>query len=134
MKAQAAVEYMLIFAIGLTIAGLLWIFVTGESERSRYEVQLTYSKNALNKIANTADLVSIQGPPSQTYIKPVFPENIDSIQITNNTIIFTISYKGFQNNLSIKSAANITGNLSPVQGTHTILVKALNNYVEITDA
>lgn len=132
-KAQVAIEYMLIFSIQLIIVGLLWSFVIEESGRTRFETQAAYAKDAISKIVDTADIVYIQGPPAQTYISPLFPENIQNIVIQGNTIAFGIRYKDIVNNLTATSIGNLTGSLSPAQGTHRILVKATGTNVEITD-
>ncbi len=132
-KGQAAVEYIIIFGIGLFIVGVLWIFAMQESERTRFEVQITYAKNAMNKIVDTADIVSIQGPPAQTYVNIVFPDNLRGIAIQGNSVTFELGYRDFTNNLTATSIANLSGNISPVPGAHKILVRASNNYVEIVD-
>ena len=133
-KAQVAIEYIIIFGIGLLMVGLLWVFVSEESQRTSYEVQLAYTKNALNKIVDTADIIAIQGPPAQTYINPYFPENIQNIYIQGNEVIFEIAYGDIVNNLSSTSIINLTGSLSSTPGSKRILIKAVNNYVEISNA
>ncbi len=132
-KAQAAVEYTTIFGVGLVLVGILWVSIAEESDRTRFEIQLIYAKNAINKIADTADLISVQGPPAQTYISAFFPENIDEIEIQGNFVTFQIKYNDFVNNLTAISIANMTGVLKPTQGAHKILVKSIGNMVEITD-
>src|SRR3989344_8478050 len=128
VKAQVAIEYIIIFSIGLLIVGLLWVFISEESQRTSYEVQLAYSKNALNKITDTANIIAIQGPPAQTYINPLFPDNIQNVYITGNEVIFEITYKNIVNNLSESSIVNLTGSLSPTPGSKRILIKAIDNY------
>jgi len=134
LKAQVAIEYIVIFGIGLLIVGLLWVFVSEESQRTSYEVQLAYTKNALNKITDTANIIAIQGPPAQTYINPYFPENVQNIYIQGNEVIFEITYRDIVNNLSDESIVNLTGSLSATQGSKRILIKAVGNYVEISNA
>jgi len=134
MKAQVAIEYIIMFGMGMIIVGLLWVFITDESQRTRYEVQLSYAKNALNKITNTADLVAIQGPPAQTHISPLFPDNIQRVYISGNTVTFEVRFKDFVNNLSATSIANLSGSLQSTPGSKRILIKAVNDYVEISNA
>ena len=134
LKAQVAIEYIVIFGIGLLIVGLLWGFVSEESQRTSYEGQLAYTKNALNKITDTANIIAIQGPPAQTYINPYFPENVQNIYIQGNEVIFEITYRDIVNNLSDESIVNLTGSLSATQGSKRILIKAVGNYVEISNA
>ena len=134
LKGQVAIEYIIIFGIGLLIVGLLWVFVSDESQRTSYEVQLAYTKNALNKITDTANIVAIQGSPAQTYINPYFPENMQRVIIEGNTVTFEITYRDIVNNISAESIANLTGSLSATPGSKRILVKAVGNYVEISNA
>ena len=133
-KAQVAIEYMLIFSIQLIIVGLLWSFVIEESDRTIFEIKAAYAKNAISKIVDTADIVAIQGPPAQTYINPYFPENVQRIYIQGNEVIFEITYKDIINNLSSTSIVNLTGSLSSTPGSKRILIRAVNNYVEISNA
>ncbi len=132
-KAQAAIEYMMIFSVQLVIIGLLWTMAGGESERAKFEVQTTYAKNAINRISDTSNFIAIQGPPAQTYISALFPENLQNIFIAGDTITFEMRYNDFANNLSVKSSANLTGSLSAFPGTHRILIKSVNSSVDIRD-
>jgi uncharacterized protein (UPF0333 family) len=132
-KAQVAIEYMLIFSLQLIIVALLWSFVIEESGAARFETQASYARNAISKIADASDIVYIQGPPAQMYISPHLPQNLQNVIISGNTIYFEIRYKDIVNNLTAQSISNLTGTLSPVQGIHRILIKAVGNHVEISD-
>ena len=46
---------------------------------------------------------------------------------------FEIKYKDFVNNMSADTVVNVTGSLLTTQGTRRILVKAVDDYVEITN-
>jgi uncharacterized protein (UPF0333 family) len=132
-KGQIAVEYMIMFGMQFLIVALLWVYITEESQRSDFAVQTAYAKNAINKITDTANLVSVQGPPAQTQVTLVFPDNINRIIMSGPTLIFEIKFKDIMSNLSATSFANITGNLTSRQGTHRITIKSVSNYVEITE-
>ena len=132
---QVAMEYMAIFGISLVILGLLWSYSSTNIEDTRWELQAAYAKSALNKLSELSDLAYIQGPPGQFYVYLTFPDNVKNIYINNNMITFELQWKnGILRNLSSDTTPTIVGNLSTAPGSHKILVKAFQGYVNITEA
>lgn len=133
-KGQAGLEYMLIFAFSLLIVGLLWIYSGTNVQDTRWDLQLAYARSSVNKITEVSDVAFVQGPPSQFFIYPTFPDNIRNIYISENTITLELLWKDdILRNVSSTTFANITGNVSTAAGQHRILVKAYQNYVDVTE-
>lgn len=134
-KAQVGLEYMVIFGFSLIIVGILWIYASSNVENTRWDLQLAYAQSALGKIAEVADVAYVQGPPSQFYIYPNFPDNVAGMHISNSTIAMELVWKeGIRRNITATAIANMTGSISNAPGTHRILVKAFAGYVNISDA
>jgi uncharacterized protein (UPF0333 family) len=134
MKAQIGMEYILMFSISLTIAGLIWIYASSDIETTKWDLQMAYAKDAVNRITETADMMYIQGPPAQSYINPVFPDNIKNTYLSGNTVTLELLWKeGILRNISADASVNLTGNLVAAPGTHRILIRANNTNVEIRD-
>jgi hypothetical protein len=62
-----------------------------------------------------------------------FPELINSIQVANQTIVFTMQGDGGPYEYAVFANTNMTGTIRPFAGTHSVTVEALGNVVNITD-
>lgn len=134
MRAQVGMEYMLIFAFSLIIVSILWVYSGYNVQATRWDLQVAYAESALDKIVNIADVAYVQGPPSQFYIYPNFPEGVSNVHVNGNTISIELLWKeSTLRNITATSIANLTGNVSNAQGSHKILVKAFNNYVQVSE-
>jgi hypothetical protein len=134
-KSQVSIEYVVIVAIGILIAGMLWIYANINISANKWDVQVAYAKNSVNLVVEAADGVYIQGPPARVYIYPNFPDNVRGIDISGNMVTMQLLWEnGMLRNVSALSVANITGNISTAPGTHKILVQAVNNYVRVEDS
>ncbi len=135
VKAQVGLEYMFIFAFSLVAVGMLWTYSTLNIENTKWDLQLATAKSSLDIMTEIVDTTYVQGPPSQVYVYPNFPDNMQNVYVANNSITIELLWKGDTlRNLSATSIANITGNISTAPGTHKILVKAIGTYVQITEA
>lgn len=133
MKAQAGMEYMLMFAFSLVIAGLIWIYANSNVQGTDIELQIAQTKNIVNKITETVDIAYIEGYPSQFYIYTNFPKNVKSTSIYANNISIVLEIGNFITNITAETIGNMTGSLLTHPGTHKILIKAINGRVEIID-
>lgn len=127
-------EYLFIFAFSLLTVALLLVYSTSNVENTKWDLQLANAKNALDIITDVADTSYVQGPPTQLYVYPNFPDNVQNVYIENNTITMELLWEGDTlRNLSATTITNMTGNLSTAQGRHKILVKVLGNFVYIQE-
>jgi uncharacterized protein (UPF0333 family) len=123
-KAQASMEYMVLFGFSLLIVSIFWLNTSSNLEDAEWELQLAYAKNAVEKIIMASDIAYVQGPPAQAYVNADFPENINAVYIDNNTISIELKWKGFLRNVTGYGIANMTGSINPGPGRHKILVTA----------
>jgi uncharacterized protein (UPF0333 family) len=134
MKAQIGMEYILMFGISLLIAGLIWIYASSEINTTKWDMQMAYAKDAVNRITEMADMMYIQGIPAQSYISPVFPDNIKNAYVSGTTVTLELLWKeDILRNISADASVNLTGNLIATPGTHRILIRTNNTNVEIRD-
>ena len=66
MRAQVAMEYMVMFGICLILVTVLWFYVDYNTGVTEWELQAAYAKHAVSKLVATADTVYIQGYPAQS--------------------------------------------------------------------
>lgn len=131
MKGQSSIEYMILFGLALLIIGTLWVYTTRNVSYTRLELEISQAKNALDKISNAVKIVSIQGPPAQTYVYPTFPKNIQNITLNQTKIELILKQKGTLRRMSRHFVTNISGNVRAIPGNRKILVKAKNKEVLI---
>jgi uncharacterized protein (UPF0333 family) len=133
MKAQAAMEYMMLFSISLLIIGVLWYVSNENITDTQWALQFTNVKNALEKIVHNADVVYLQGPPAKIYIDVYFPETVEKVYIVDSAVLVEMKWRGILRNITDYSVANLTGQITPVAGRRRLLIRA-GNPVSITDA
>jgi len=125
-KAQASMEYMMLFSFSLIIVGILWLLAGSNVEDSQWSLQLAYAKNSLTKISDTANAVYIQGSPAQMQISVDFPDDVNAVYIQNNSITLELTWKGILRNVTSYSIANMTGSINTGPGRHSISVQSGN--------
>ena len=131
---QIGMEYILMFGISLLIAGLIWVYASADIENTRWDLQMSYAKDAVSRITEVADIVHIQGYPAQFYINPTFPDNIKNAYVSGNTVTLELLWKNeILRNISATASVTIVGSLRATPGTHRILIKANDGFVEIID-
>lgn len=131
MKAQTAMEYMIIVGIVLAFMLPLWIYVTTSQQRITTELSITYGKNAIDQIVSAADLVYSQGPPAKVTISVYIPSGIDNITITGNVIIMKVRVDSRLSDLVAVSNTQLNGTLPVSEGTYDIDIEAVDNFVQI---
>jgi len=118
------------FATLMTIP-LLIIYYTFSTD-SGDSVTASQSLQIARKIVDASESVYYLGKPSQTTLKLSFPDNINSISLSNKEVVFSIKTKSGMADIVQVSSVNITGNLSAKQGVHIITVTANDGFVQVT--
>ena len=57
MRGQVGLEYLLMFGVSLAIVGLVWVYASSEIETTKWELQVAYAKDAINRITEVADMM-----------------------------------------------------------------------------
>ena len=136
MLGQSAFEYLMLFSIILTILALLTYYAQDMTERNRVEIMSSNAVVAVNKIAEAADIVYTQGSPSQITTSVYIPENLQSIEFSNNLIIMRVEVGSGISDIFAKAKANFTADsyISPDSGTRRIKVKCCEgNNVSVSE-
>ncbi|MEK6984686.1 MAG: hypothetical protein AABX33_08995 [Nanoarchaeota archaeon] len=132
LKSQISVEYMLIMGfVTIMTVPLIIIYFTYSSETND-SITSHQALQIARKIVDSSESVYYLGKPSQTTLKVNFPENIQSINLSNKEVVFKIKTKNGISDIVQVSAVNISGNLPNSQGIHMITVKAEDGYVQLT--
>jgi hypothetical protein len=126
-------EYLVIVGIAFVFIAAVTAIAYAQTRSFQSDITAAQVQKIGNRIIDAADAVAYKGPPSRREFKLYFPEGISDINITGQTITFTIVADGGPSEYELRAAANLTGSLRPFNGLHTITVAALNDSVNITD-
>ncbi len=132
-RGQAAMEYLFIVGIAALIVLPLTILFFSEISDLTESMTRTQIDKASSTLAQAANEVYYLGEPSQKTIKFYMPNHIESVDMAGNNLTFVIAFDESSFSVRKYSQANLTGNLSASQGTHTVQIIARANDVLIRD-
>ena len=119
MKAQIAVEYLIIVAVVLGIAITLFYYTTVYSSES---ISINQAKESVETLARTIDYVYALGPGAQTSVVIEVPSNAVYGYVTQNEVGFKISVGVQVTDVYEVTKASVSGSLPTTPGRYTILV------------
>jgi len=134
-KGQISFEYLVLMGfVTLVISTLLGIslfYTNGIQDQLR----ITQATKFANKIVSTAEYVFYAGEPSKATITVYLPENVEEIEIAENSLILTILTSSGDNVVQFPSEVNITENptaeIVAAKGLKKIEIVAQSNAVLI---
>ncbi|MGM5481395.1 MAG: hypothetical protein ACQESE_03210 [Nanobdellota archaeon] len=132
-RGQIAMEYLIIFSITFfMIIPLILIFITQTSTLESNIVNAQLEKLS-NEIIDTSKEVYYLGEPSQKTIRVTFPDQIQSVAITDYGLVFTVNNDGTIYEFTKESTLNLTGSIQSFEGVHVMKIKAQEENVLIVD-
>ena len=132
MRGQVAFEYIIIVGLVLMFLIPLWSYIASVQEGTSSQLSISYSQNAVNKIASNADLVFSQGPPAKITTTLYIPPGVQETIIIGSTIIFRVWVRGSLTDVTAVSNANITGSLPATEGNYQISIDAVGDSVTLS--
>ena len=134
-KAQSAMEFLMVVMFAFLI--LFGILMVAYVQTSTFQADVTAAQvqKVGNSIVDAANAAYYAGPPTKKTITLYFPENINSVVLRNQTIIFTVQSSGGAGNYeyAVFAATNMTGSIRKFSGLHVVTIEALDTVVNITD-
>ncbi|MBI3588748.1 hypothetical protein HY095_06125 [Candidatus Micrarchaeota archaeon] len=82
-RAQSSVEYLSIIGVQLVVLAIIWIYLNSSLQSSQRAQDVAKAQNAVDKIRDSAQVVSLQGPPAKQTIEIDLPSNIKSFNFSN---------------------------------------------------
>jgi len=131
MRGQTAFEYLVIVIIILGFLVPVWLYMTQVQNESADQLSLTYAKNAVKKIAESADLVYSQRLGAKVKVGIYIPRGVENINITGKTVIMRIYSLSGTSDVFETSIADLNGTLSTSPGFRWVLIEAMGDYVQI---
>lgn len=133
-RGQASLEFTLIFGFAIMMLIPIIIIYGTEKDNIKNQANMVQAGQIAKRIVNNVDKVYFLGKPSQTKLTVNMPSNVENIVIDRREIYFYVNANGNSVEISspFPSSVNMTGLISPNAGMKTILIKAEDNYVNIT--
>jgi len=120
-RGQVAFEYLVIMGfVSFVIIGILGTAYL-YSNTIRDSIRVNQIENCANKIVSTAESVFYAGYPSKAVTSCYLPDNIISVEITEDEIVVTYSgstgttVRGFESNVPITGTLSLTPGLNKIQ-------------------
>lgn len=133
-KAQISMEYLIIVGfVTFIILGILAIALI-YSGTIKDRIKLTQITDFANKVTSTADFIYYTGSPSKATVTSYFPKGIESIEITDNSLVFTFQTVTGLNKIGFSSKVPITGTITNNPGIKKIQILAQTSGVLISPA
>jgi uncharacterized protein (UPF0333 family) len=128
-RGQVSIELLITMGFALLIITALTILMYEHSTSSYEEINNNQAGLIARKITDAADSVYYLGHPSVTTLKLYMPDGIDNITISGREIIFNSD----GSEIVSLSNINLKGNISSSSGLRYISLKAMPNYVNISE-
>lgn len=132
MRAQVAFEYMMIVAILLAFLAPIWIYMSGVQSQTSSQLALSYAKNAVQKVADAADLVYSQGSSAKLRVSVYIPSGVEGSTILNHTVRLRVRTGPDVSDVFATSKAVVNGSLPTTSGNYWVTVEAVGNQVQIS--
>ncbi|SCG85638.1 hypothetical protein [Methanobacterium congolense] len=135
VKGQVSVEYLLVILVVLLVFGMLLTHVITPSIEASSDVsQSSDAKNAVDTIANAADLVYANGPGSKRTLSVYIPKHKDFTTGTDGISMTVVLWDKTNKVITRDTDSKLsTQNLNSVSaGWHTVVVEWKQNEKVVT--
>jgi len=132
MKAQVAVEYLIIVSLALMILIPYVLYLNDLSQSYSETNRLTVTRNSVDKIGRNVDWVYSQGEGAKMETEILVPEGVESIQFLNKTILWKVRTSAGISDVYYTTITNVTGSIPTTPGYRIILIQAFRGYVNVS--
>ena len=132
-EAQISVEYMVIIGFVTVITIPLIIIYYTFTQESNEEITSSQISQISKKIVDAAESVYYMGEPSQTTLRINMPDNVLSANLSSGKeVVFKVRSGRGEADIVASSSVRINGSLPVDEGTYTLKIKALSDYVNVS--
>ena len=126
-------EYMVIFSMTFFMSLLLLIIFTSQTTNIRTDLALAQMNKAATEVVDAAREVYFMGEPAQKTIRVTFPAGVQQVTFEESFLVFEIQLDESTREIVKETTINMTGSIRTFEGVHTIVVKAENGIVVVSD-
>lgn len=132
LSGQAAMEYMSIVGIALLLLAPIILAAERSVKDMNNDSGMMLAREALNKMANAAEVVHAQGPPSTMTVEIQFPPRMLRGIATGQMLLIEVPAGEKSSDVVSVLDFNVTGTLPPAGGVHKMRIEAMYDKVNIT--
>lgn len=130
-KGQAAIEYLMVFGLALILSTPFIMKAQGSIADIRSGSEVIELQNSLDKIESSVKTVNAAGDPAKRTFLVSIPNNVDSAELNQNSIAYTLNTHEGNSQMVRTFEANLTGDIPRESGRHKVSVSATENGVQI---
>lgn len=120
------IGFALLILLGLTV------FAYNYTLSARQSAVVSTASASVNNIVESANLVHSQGYPAKATLVIQIPENVESINFNNNTLVMSVLIVKRKTDVTATAKTKLVGNLSTVRGFYKVTIQSFGNYVNVT--
>ena len=132
MKAQSASEFLIIVSVALTILIPLILLVNQSLMGYRDDTKISLAQETVKKMGENADWVFSQGPPAKVTVEIYVPDDVKSVSLNNNEILYKIRTTAGINDIYYDTVPELRGTLPEKSGYYFVSLTSFSNYVNIS--
>ena len=131
MKAQAAVEFLIIVSVALMIILPVTLYINQSFIGYKDDTKISLAKNTVKKLGEGVDWVFSQGPPAKLTLEIYIPDDVYNISLEDKTILFKIKTSAGVTDVFYETVPPLNGSLPITGGYYFVSLTAYTNYVNI---
>ncbi|MBW2990350.1 hypothetical protein KY348_01455 [Candidatus Woesearchaeota archaeon] len=131
IKSQISIEFLIVVGIAFLMTIPLILIFYQQSSTLNTDITSSQVEKVASEIRDAADEVYYLGPPSKKTISIYMPEDVQSVSINNNKIIFLVDSPIGDYQVVKWTVANLSGTMASHTGIHHVTVEAYDTYVDI---
>ena len=132
MKAQAAVEFLIIVSVALMIILPVTFYAKQSLIGYKDDTKISLAENTVKKLGESVDWVFSQGPPAKLTLEIYIPNDVNEISLDNKTILFKVKTSAGVSDVFYETVAPLNGSLPITSGYYFVSLTAYRDYVNIT--
>ena len=130
---QVSVEYLIIFGfVTMSIIIILGVALN-YSGNVKDSIKMSQVESYADKIISASESVFYAGEPSKATISCYLPENVNEVQVVENSLFITVDTHTGANTIAYSSKVPISGTLSSGGGVKKIEVVANETSITLTE-
>lgn len=131
LKGQAAVEYLSVFGIALLLSTPFILKAQTSIMDLKDGSNAVAAESSLQDIEAAIETVSASGEPARRTFTVRMPETVESGEIINNSIVYTLGTRSGKSQMIRTFETNVTGTIPQDPGRHRLTVYMMDGEANI---
>ena len=132
-KGQVSIEYLVVLGFLMLFIVPLLVLYSQTQKDTQDQLNEAQARRVGNLLRDAAERVYFAGDPAQETLQVYLPDKIESITLSNTSIVYTIRGGARMYDLYIPSIAPLNGTLLTNKGVHVVTVRATQGVVTLSE-